>query len=119
MLKLIIPAVLTRYAPLADKSFNLGFNIAEPTPQAREIIHSMHQQAVFMMLKDSEFSNKENAEFDKLEADLYDNQKTQSQRLRGVLFRNWENHDKGFKDFKDYYKAETEIIIQHYKNKLD
>lgn len=119
MIKLIAPAILTRYAPLADKSFNISFNIGEPTPQAREIIHSMHQQAVFLMAKDSEFTNKEAVEFDKLEADLYDNQKTQSQRLRGVLFRNWESQNKGHKEFSDYYKSEMEIIIQHFKNKLD
>lgn len=119
MPKLIIPAVLTRYAPLADKSFNLAFNISEPTPQAREIIHGFHQQAVFVMLKDSEFTNKEADEFNKLEADLYDNQKTQSQRLRGVFYRLWEKEDDGYKDFKDYYKNKMEAVIQFYKNKLD
>jgi hypothetical protein len=49
--------------------------------------------------------------------DIYDNRKTQSQRLRGVLYKVWEQGTQDL-DFKTYYKQKTEEIIQHYKNKL-
>jgi uncharacterized protein YeaO (DUF488 family) len=53
-----------------------------------------------------------------LKADL-DNLKTPSQRLRAILYRNFEQDDKGYRDFNSYYLAEMERICEHYKNKLD
>ncbi len=44
-------------------------------------------------------------------------EKTQSQRLRDVLFRVFEA-TKPAKDFEAWYKFETERIIAHYKKKL-
>ena len=57
-------------------------------------------------------------ELDKVELDIYDEPKTQSQRLRNVIFILWKQEgEKG--DFKTFYKQKTEEIIQHFKNKLD
>lgn len=44
--------------------------------------------------------------------------KTQSQRLRGVLFLLWKQDDEGYKDFKNYYQAKTDKIIEHLKTKI-
>ena len=60
-------------------------------------------------------------ELDNLDMDIYDNRKTQSQRLRGVLYKVWEqgaHNIDPYLDFKTFYKQKTEEIIQHYKNKL-
>jgi hypothetical protein len=48
--------------------------------------------------------------------------KTQSQRIRAVLFRCWEASGKSGKtdeDFERYYKRRTEKIIEHFKQELD
>lgn len=44
--------------------------------------------------------------------------KTQSQRLRAVLFRCWEAGGQ-IGEFDQFYNSETEKIIEHYKKKLD
>ena len=44
--------------------------------------------------------------------------KTQSQRLRAVLYRVWEISDSGV-DFDTWYENEMTRIIEHYKQKLD
>lgn len=44
--------------------------------------------------------------------------KSQSQRLRGVLFVLWEKVPEGFKDFDSFYKHHTERIIDHIKSKI-
>lgn len=119
MSKLIVPGILTSYRPLNDKSFNLSLNISEPTPQAREIIHQLHQQSVFLMLKESSYNSTEKEQFDSLEEDLYDKQKSPSRRQRSVLFLAWQKETKGFKDFEGYYKSEMETIISHLKKRLD
>lgn len=56
------------------------------------------------------------------ENEIFDSHKTQSQRLRGVLWYNCNKqlgHKPTQEEFADYYKKETEKIIQHYKDKLD
>lgn len=45
--------------------------------------------------------------------------KTQSQRLRNVLFVLFEQNSEGFKDFDTFYKAKTEAMITHFKSKLE
>lgn len=44
--------------------------------------------------------------------------KTQSKRLRDVLFLLWKNRG-NVGEFDHFYRSETERIIEHYKNKLD
>ena len=43
--------------------------------------------------------------------------KSQSQRLRNVLYKVWQQDGEG--EFKEYYRHQTERIIEHFKNKLD
>ena len=64
-------------------------------------------------------SKSEVEELDKIDLDLYDNKKTQSQRLRSVLYLNWQKDNKGFSEFKDYYAHLTNQIIEFYKTKLE
>jgi hypothetical protein len=47
-----------------------------------------------------------------------DAKKTPSQRLRNVLYRNWEKDNGGHEDFESYYLAMMEKLINHYKDKL-
>ena len=59
------------------------------------------------------------AALEALEADaIEDHRKTQSQRLRAVLFLNWKYDSKGYKTFAMYYDSEMERIIEHFKKKL-
>jgi hypothetical protein len=44
--------------------------------------------------------------------------KTQSQRLRGVIFKLWQQDAEGFKTFDEYYHAKTDKIIEHLKTKI-
>jgi len=50
---------------------------------------------------------------------IEDNSKTPGQRLRGVLYKNWEQNKEGYDTFADYYRSKMEVIITHYKGKLD
>jgi len=60
------------------------------------------------LLKDSKF-----------EIDDIPDSKSPSQRMRNVLYRLWEQADGGYSDFNLYYLNKMEIIINHYKEKLD
>jgi hypothetical protein len=119
MIKILIPAQLTGYRPKADKSFSLTFNTMELKPEEKVVVDQLFQQEGFLSFKDSAFTSDETDLFDSLDIDLTDNRKTPSQRLRNVLYRNWEQDNLGHTVFKDYYSYQMEKLITGFKNKLD
>ena len=117
--KIIIPAICTASRRLVDKSINIMFNTPEPSREIFNALDSFHQVFGFLMFKDSQIQNEEVNQFDELEADLMDKEKTPSKRFRAVLFVNWKQNNKGYEEFKDFYSHEMEKIITHYKSKLE
>lgn len=112
-------AHLVGYTPRKDKSITIRFETGEKTPSEVMEIHASIDQFGYIYFKpENQLTDAELKELDHLDSDLYDNPKTQGQRLRNVLYLNWKFNDKGFAEFKDYYKAETDRAIEHYKSKL-
>lgn len=116
---LLTSAQLDNYNNRKDKSITLRFITGEKTPTEIAEIHSMLDSFGYLAFKSqNELTSNEIEQLDNLDTDLYDSPKTQSQRLRNVLYLNYQQDDRGYHDFKDYYKSVTENIIQHYKDKL-
>jgi len=120
MSKILLPAQFDGYAHRKDKTCSLRFVTQEQTPAQVGHLHSMLDTFGYMLFKaEVEISDAERTEIDGLQTDLYDNPKTQSQRLRNTLFVLWKQSPEGFREFADYYKFQTDKIIQHFKNRLD
>lgn len=122
MSKILLPAQFDGYSNKKDKTVSLRFVTQEQTPGGIAIIHGLLDQFGYLYWKpeaNGMMSEAEKAELDGLETDLFDNPKTQSQRIRNVLYRTWEQHPDGFADFREYYKFKTDQIINHLKTKLD
>jgi len=118
-MKLITAAQLDGYRRLKDKSVSIRFITSEKTTQDIMVIDQLLDGFGYLYFKpESKLTESEIKGLDNLETDLYDNPKTQSQRLRNVLYKNWEQNNLGHKEFVDFYKYETERIISHYKKKL-
>lgn len=119
MIKIITSAQLDSYRRLKDKSVSLRFITGEKSSNEIMQIDSILDSFGYLYFKpESQLTKDEEKELDELDTDLFDNPKTQSQRIRNVLYKFWETRDTGFKDFKEFYKHETERIISHYKSKL-
>lgn len=117
---MIIPVTLKSYRPLSDKTFNITFSTQELTAEQLLDLNALLSTFGVMYYRGTEtLSKAEIKELDNLDLDIHDEPKSQSQRLKNVLYLNWQKDNKGYQEFKDYYKFETEKIIQHYKNKLD
>jgi len=110
----IIEAISTR----KDKTLKLVVGTNELTPSQMPELFDLNQQFCYLGLKKEPFTKDESNLIESLKTDL-DNLKTPSQRLRGILFRNFEQDDKRYHDFSSYYIGEMERICEHYKNKLD
>jgi hypothetical protein len=72
--------------------------------------------AVYISPKEG-IDQKEIDQVDKLDVEL--GGKTQSQRIRNVLFKLYDQNAEGFKEFDSFYKAKTEAIIEHFKTKIN
>jgi len=112
--------VFESYNPRKDKSITLRFSTGEKTPDEIKAFHTLLDQYGYLCFKPNDkLTDKEVGDIDSLDTDLYDNPKTQSQRLRNVLYLLHKQDSQGFNEFKDYYQNHTDKIIEHYKSKLD
>lgn len=116
---LLTAAQIVGYNRKKDKSVSLRFETQEKSSNEIAIIDSILDTFGYLYFKPQETLTKEEIEeLDTLDTDLFDNPKTQSQRLRNVLFRLHEQMGIVI-DFKTFYKNETNKIIEHYKKKLE
>lgn len=116
---LIIPAILESHRSLKDKTLKLTFETSEPTPEQLVAIAMNTQKYGFLAFKDNPFKEKEKEMLSTIKTDFEDTGKSKAQRLRGVLYRNWEQKSDDYKVFDDYYNHHMEVMITHWKNKLD
>lgn len=116
-MRVITSAQLDGYARRKDKSVSIRFVTGEKTSSDIAMIDQMIDTFGYLYFKaESTLTKEEVDELDNLDTELYDNPKTQAQRLRNVLYKLWQQEGEG--DFKDFYKERTERIITHYKNQL-
>lgn len=72
--------------------------------------------AVYITQKES-IEQKELDQVDKIDVEF--GGKSQSQRIRNVLYKLYEQNSEGFKEFDSFYKAKTEAVIEHFKSKIN
>ena len=115
---------LTRLSRKADKSVSLTFNTStEQSSDEYLLLDKMFQQDCLIAIKEggSQFKDVELNDLDSIDLDIYDNKKSQSQRIRNVLWKLQEQELKReptHEEFKEYYRIKTEQLIEHFKNKL-
>ena len=116
---LIIPAFLESYRSLKDRTLKLVYETSELSPDQISTLHTSVTKTGFLAFHTDPFSTKDLAFITDMEVDYDDPGKTPSKRLRGVLYRNWEQESEGYKTFEDFYRSKMEIILVHFKGKLD
>jgi|SRR5689334_20261490 len=114
---LAVPAIIERVSTRKDRTVSVTIGSNEISPSDMAQLMSMNQKLGYVCFKPEEFTQQELNIIDLLKTDEAIG-KSPSQRLRGVLFRCWEQDNKGHKEFSVYYAAEMEKITNHYKDKL-
>lgn len=118
-MRILTSAVVDGYSRRKDRSVSIRFVTGEKTSTEVAQIDALCEQFGYLYFKaDESLTPDEVKELDALDTELYDKPKTQSQRLRNVLYKVWEQTDRAVA-FKEFYRQETEKIINHYKTKLD
>lgn len=115
---LLIAGQIESITTRKDKTLKLTIGTQELTPAQTGDIFTLNQDFCYFAIKQEPFNNLEENLIDTIKTE-YANYKTPSQRLRGILYINYQQDNKGYKDFGSYYASEMERIIEHYKQKLD
>jgi len=119
MSKLTLAAVLDGYSRRKDRSVSIRFHTQELTSQGIMDIDAMCDSFGILYFRPGEKVNADElAELEKVDLTDFDNPKSQSQRLRAVLYLLWQREAPDM-EFRDFYYQQTEKIINHYKSKLD
>jgi hypothetical protein len=114
----IVAAIIESVQTRRDNTIKIVLGCQELSPsKGAELLGMMNKlTAVYLSPKET-ISESELKQVDAVDVEL--NGKTPSQRLRNVLFIMWQQKPDGYKDFDGFYKAKMELIIEHYKSKLD
>ena len=109
-------AIIDKIETMHDKSLKLKvITSRETTEQDKTTIFSFHQIEIWMALKMQELEPEDiKVRDERVEKAA----KSQSQRLRAVLYVWWEQK-KSTTDFESFYRTHMERIIQQVKDKLD
>ncbi len=100
-----------------DRTLGITLGTAElSAEQAGQIFGIQHRETVVYICVKG-ISEDEMSKVDAIDGEF--KTKSQSQRIRNVLFKLWEQSPEDFKTFDQYYHFKTEKIIEHLKSKIE
>lgn len=101
-----------------DKSVKIVLGTQELSQGNAGELFSLQNKIVACYISPKEtIDQKEMDQVDKVDPEFQG--KSQSQRIRNTLFRVFEKNPEGHKEFDSFYKAKTELYIEHLKSRID
>lgn len=115
---ILIAAQIERIATRKDRTVAITVGTQELAPDKAGQLFHLQDRVVCVYISEKETIPQ--SEIDKVDAlNPEFGQKTQSQRMRNVLYKLFEKNSEGFKDFDSFYHHHSEVIIEHLKKKID
>jgi len=115
---IMLPAIYEGSRDLKDKTKKLVFQTNEITPEQAGKLQLCVQQFVYLAIKKESFEKEQLNLIQDCHSEIDDHVKTPSQRLRGALYRLWQQENEGYEDFNLYYNFKIEWMIKYIKSKL-
>jgi hypothetical protein len=113
---ILLPAYIENLATRKDKTVKIVLGTQELSPMAAGQLFQYSNKLVVAYLSEKDIPQRELDQVDKIDPEF--GGKTQSQRLRNVFYKLFEQNNEGFKDFNTYYQSKMDLIIEHYKTKI-
>lgn len=113
---LLLPVYVESVSTRKDKTVKIILGSQELNPATAGQIFNLMNTLSVAYISPKEIGQKEIDQVDKLSPEFEG--KTQSQRLRNVLYKLFVQESEGFKTFDEYYRAKTEKFIEHLKAKI-
>lgn len=115
---IILPAQIEGLTSRKDKTIKVTFGTQELAPNDLAQVFQLNQRFCYIAIKEELFQQDELDTIESVKTDLESN-KTPSQRLRGILYINYQQDNEGYKDFMTYYLGKMDKVCEHFKSKLD
>jgi hypothetical protein len=116
-MKIVFDATLEGLSTRMDNTIKVTIGTQEMNSQQAASLFELRGKFCKVLLSSTAIESKEVEQVDSLPIKDESNNKSNSQRLRSVLFINWQQ-SKQTTNFDDYYNSEMNRIIDHYKSKL-
>jgi hypothetical protein len=114
----LLACEIEKISTRVDGSLFIGLGTPELSPSVVAALFGYRKKLMAIYLSPKETINqKEVDQVDKLNPEI--GGKTQSQRLRNVLFKLYDQNNEGHKTFDAFYHYHTEVIIEHLKKKIN
>lgn len=115
---ILITGQVESIASRKDKTIKLTIGTQELSPKQASDVFLLNQEFCYFGIKIEPFHKLEEEIIDNLKTE-YKESKSPSQRLRSILYKNFEQNPEGYTDFNNYYVSKMDLICNHYKSKLD
>lgn len=113
-----LPVQLNPISRRKDRSVKLSFETRELQPSEIIMLMSMEQEEGWLLFSSND--DIKDSEIPEVNAEL--ETKTQSQRMKAVLYKLYLQDTKNQKyvgTFENYYKIKTEMVIEKYKSLIE
>lgn len=114
---LLLPVYVESVSTRKDKTVKIILGSQELSPATAGQIFNLMNTLSVAYISPKTIAQNDIDQVDKLDPEFEG--KTQSQRIRAVLFKLFQQDAEGFKTFDDYYRNKTEKYIEHLKNKIE
>ena len=118
MKKVVFEAGINKVSTMVDGSLTINLHTQELPPDTMLKIFELNKQPGIVLISSDSISSEEIEAVEQFTTDFEFNGKTQSQRLRNVLYRVWEQTDQT-KEFRLFYEIQMEKVINKFKTLLD
>jgi hypothetical protein len=115
---IVLPAIFESIRSLKDRSYKLVFETNEITPEQLSSLGQHIQNPGYLAFNKDVFKKEMLDAIESQKTDYEDIGKSKSERLRNVLYVFWKQKNDGYAVFDDFYNANMEKLITHYKNRL-
>jgi len=118
-MKRVFGSIVERVGTTLDGSLKITLALQEiPSGVGGELIDIRGKYVKVLITDDNISSLEQDAVAASQMTGITNKKNSPSQRLRGVIFRRWENDNKGHAKFETYYEYEMEAIISKEKEYL-
>lgn len=113
---LLLSTYVENISTRKDKTVKIVLGTQELSPEKAGQLFQMMNSLAATYISKKDIGEDEMSQVDSVDPEV--GGKSQSQRIRNVLYLVWKSQSEGFKDFDSYYKFKTEQYIEHMKNKI-
>lgn len=118
-MSIVIQSTIESVQTRKDKTLKITIGSQELNAEQMAELMSFNQSLAYTYISPKSITEAEKEAIDAVEVETPKQSKSQSQRLRSVLFKIWETTRTGIDDKNKHYEQEMERIIEHYKSKIE